>query len=173
MPRNRPASRSCHPAPRLDQKSSRSSFLRVLRVFYVDGALYCYFPGWHLYPDDLLETQSIKDIDRVLAYSPRHLIQRIVNQGGVFTAHPRPSQPLGEAIVEQAEKYHFDPDTVDHFVKITIAADAKPEMLDVLDRYGISYVSLFPDLDGLSRHVNRHTLRNIGEKINRRSLNSQ
>lgn len=133
----------------------------------VDGALYCYFPGWHLNPDSYLRNKGINDNDMVLAYSPRHLIPRIVNQGGVFTAHPRPSQPLGEAIVEQAENFHADPATVDKLVQVIITAEAKSNLLNDLDRYGVSYVSLFPDLDGLSRHINRHTLRNISDKLSR------
>ena len=44
-------------------------------------------------------------------------------------------------------------------VELAIPAALKSEILIMLDDYGINRVTLFPDLDGLSQHINWETVR--------------
>jgi hypothetical protein len=37
--------------------------------------------------------------------------------------------------------------------KIIIPAELKLEIIHMLNQYGINYLNLFPDLEGLSRHL--------------------
>ena len=39
-------------------------------------------------------------------------------------------------------------------VAICIPAATKPALMETLNTYGINVVALFPDLDGLSKHIN-------------------
>ena len=47
----------------------------------------------------------------------------------------------------------------DSLVKVLIPAGLKQDILRMLDAYGVSRVTLFPDLDGLSGYVNWETQR--------------
>src|SRR5262249_39685681 len=69
-------------------------------------------------------------------------IPRITSQEGVFTCHPKPAEP-------------FDPGHGEFGrVRIVIPASSKATVLADLDALGVNEVSLFPDLDGLCRHMN-------------------
>jgi hypothetical protein len=111
-----------------------------------DGALYCYFPQLYV------ETQvgKLESIDRVAAYRPRALALRLVRQAGLFTYHPKPNAPLTPA---QVSTPFEGPD----LRAICIPAETKLLLLETLDIYGINQVNLFPDLDGLSKHLNWKT----------------
>jgi hypothetical protein len=117
-----------------------------------DGALYCYFPEAYLNP----ETATLEDFDALAAYLPRGIASRIVQQSAVFTYHPKPTEPLRSVALTQ-------PAIDDNLLQIVISAASKPSLLQTLEDYGVNEALLFPDLDGLSRHVNRAT-RSILEK---------
>lgn len=91
----------------------------------------------------LTEINSIKmpdpfAVDTVMKYVPRHITRRITVQAGLFTIHPEPNEP-----------YH-NPDAVD---KIIIRNGARRELKKTLYWYGIHSSTLFPDLDGLAKHI--------------------
>lgn len=81
-------------------------------------------------------------IDEVYVLRPTHLSARIVGQSSYFTAHPIPLRP-------------FDPqkDTGEELVKIVIPRRVRPKIRAELDRFGVNYATLFPDLDGIARHI--------------------
>jgi hypothetical protein len=116
----------------------------------VDGVLYCYFP--QLYID--IKVAELENIDCVAAYRPRALTLRLVRQAGMFTYHPLASVPLTPGPLSA-------PLVGEDLVAIRIASEMKTSLRETLDIYGINEVSLFPDLDGLSRHVNWETRRQI------------
>lgn len=76
-------------------------------------------------------------IDEVSIYRPRHLNARISAQRSVFTIHPDPTLPLRD-------------DRLRHW---TVSQSACRELKLTLDSCAVNYATLFPDLQGLARHV--------------------
>lgn len=111
----------------------------------VDGAVYCYTPELHVNTDARLDLDIVGG-----GFMPRAIAPRILNQRGVFTVHGPP-----DAEVVAAKHPVFE--DRESLVRVEIPAAVKPEVLAQLDDYGINHVTLFPDLDGLSRHVNWET----------------
>ena len=74
-------------------------------------------------------------VDRFL---PRHVSPRIIAQNGVFTSHP---------------DVKVDLRTIPAVVRITIKHEFRRSLKAMLYKYGIHRASLFPDLDGLSKHI--------------------
>jgi hypothetical protein len=70
-------------------------------------------------------------------FIPRHVTRRITAQTGLFTIHPEPKVPFKDPAIDRLiskRKYRKD-------------------LKHTLFRYGIHRGSLFPDLDGLCRHI--------------------
>ena len=67
---------------------------------------------------------------------------RVSNQQGHFTVHCPPRIELNE---ETSEGNRIE--------KIVVAADYKEGFVFELNFYGINYMTIFPDLDGVSRHL--------------------
>jgi hypothetical protein len=78
-------------------------------------------------------------IDTVIRYVPRMVTSRLRAQQGIFTVHPNPRD---EFIPHEGECFH-----------ITIPYDCRKHLKDSLYRHGIHEETLFPDLDGLARHI--------------------
>lgn len=110
----------------------------------LDGALYCYQPTSYIDSNHAFRT----DDDYVSAYRPRAVTSRIVNQSGSFTCHGHPNKPLKS---EQIPKIHTPAQSL---TKMFIRKDKKLLFRHMLDICGVNQVALFPDLDGLSRHIN-------------------
>jgi len=104
-----------------------------------DAHLYC------LRADKIYEkTEASPFKAKTLAkYKPHTVASRIVRQGGLFTIHPEPSIPLTEA---KSAK-----DTLE---LIIIDSEFRKQLPFELSHYGINHSSIFPDLDGLSEHIN-------------------
>ena len=77
-------------------------------------------------------------IDRVVRLSPTVTTQRLAAQAGFFTAHPPPFTALEE---------------LEALDRIVIASEAAYPILRQLSVYGLHRESMFPDLDGLARHI--------------------
>ena len=85
--------------------------------------------------------------NQVFRFSPRSVVQRIVRQGGIFTIHFPPSCSLDEQLPRG-----------DKLEKIIIDKEYQKQFSIDLSHYGINKMSLFPDLDGLSKHINWSSL---------------
>lgn len=86
--------------------------------------------------------QSPFSVADLLKYRPRHVTRRITAQRGLFTVHPRPTEPL--ALVHSGEsRVH----------RVIIESRFKRKLRWNLDQFGISQTALFPDLDGLASHM--------------------
>lgn len=70
-------------------------------------------------------------------FIPAHVTRRITAQAGLFTIHPDPAEEF------QNPKISI----------IALAKEARRKLKYDLYRYGIHRASLFPDLDGLSQHI--------------------
>src|SRR6266496_1174987 len=123
----------------------------------LDGALYCFSPCCFI-------TEQHRDLpgEKYLGlYKPRSISPRILNQSGAFTYHPYPAKPFME--------YPQEFDGVEAVLfRLTIKKERKTNLLRQLNLYGINHVTLFPDLDGLSRYINWET-QGIIEGRHRRS----
>lgn len=89
------------------------------------------------------EGSSPADIKGIAVYRPTAIVDRIVRQGGVFTIHG----PANLALEQ-------NPNPDDKLEAIVIPAAHRRELLHDLAHYQIHALSLFPDLEGLSRYMN-------------------
>lgn len=103
-----------------------------------DGALYCY------YLDKVRinhEDYSPFEIDIIGLYTPNAIVPRIGNQYGYFSIHPQPTEPLDSkncnGILE----------------KIIIPKELKKGLVHRINHYGVNYLTIYPDLEGLSKHL--------------------
>ncbi len=70
-------------------------------------------------------------------FIPNHITPRITAQTGLFTIHPNPREPLNSENIQ----------------RWIIPSDSRKALKHALYKYGIHRASLFPDLDGLSKHI--------------------
>jgi hypothetical protein len=84
---------------------------------------------------------------KVYRVLPRSVAQRIVRQGGIFTIHFPASCSLDDCLPKG-----------DKLEKIVIDKEYQKQFSIDLSHYGINKMSLFPDLDGLSKHINWSSL---------------
>ncbi len=75
--------------------------------------------------------------------APSSVAPRIGRQGGIFTVHGPPTRDLQECLPRR-----------DKLEKIIIEPSCKKEFAIQLSHYGVNRLSMFPDLDGLSAHIN-------------------
>jgi len=76
-------------------------------------------------------------LNETIRYVPRIVTPRLRAQHGVFTVHPKPRD-------------EFKPE---EYVRIKIPNNKRKRLKDSLFRHGIHEEVLFPDLDGLARHI--------------------
>ena len=73
---------------------------------------------------------------------PKGIAQRLIRQGGVFTYHHDRSKPFNEVILKE-----------DELEKIIIDKSYRSELIYELDKYCINDMTLFPDIDGLTKYM--------------------
>jgi hypothetical protein len=79
---------------------------------------------------------------QVALLRPAHATRRVVAQNGVFTVHPRPDKVFSNAGLK----------------RYLIKEECTIDLMVTLDCYGINCASLFPDLDGVAKHINQDHL---------------
>lgn len=77
-------------------------------------------------------------INKVIRYVPRFVTPRLRAQHGIFTVHPKPTE-------------EFKPEGT--CVRIRIPHNDRKSLKDSLFRHGIHEEVLYPDIDGLARHI--------------------
>jgi hypothetical protein len=90
--------------------------------------------------DKFVDDEKVKPFlirSEILFYQPITSIERLANQYGYFSVHKNPSRPFED----------------ENLIKIIIPKKMKTELTDMLNQYGINFLSLFPDLEGLSKHL--------------------
>jgi hypothetical protein len=87
---------------------------------------------------DFVEFSDPFDRPEVERFVPRHVSPRIIAQTGIFTSHPDPDADF------RSDK---------RVVTLIIPAATRRKMKHILYRYGIHRASLFPDLDGVTKHI--------------------
>jgi len=113
-------------------------FFAVIDNHQKDGALYVYKPKFYITD----EKKMPFDLDTEIGlFQPTTSSNRLANQYGYFTIHKNPGTAL-------------DDTTKDGYLeKLIIPVNLKLELTHMLNQYGINYLTLFPDLEGLSRHL--------------------
>lgn len=103
-----------------------------------DGALFIYKPNKYIDHD---KKGPFELVTPIAFYQPNSATNRIANQLGYFSIHKDPNNPLTDK-------------TKDGYLeKLIIPAKIKSDLVHMLNQYGINYLALFPDLEGLSKHL--------------------
>lgn len=99
-----------------------------------DSVLYIYEPK-----EKVLLEQDFDPfkINRVRRFVPKYWSSRLVAQSGLFTCHPFPKRP-------------FNPDGLH---RVLIRHAVRKDIKLALHNLGVNFGSLFPDLDGIAKHV--------------------
>lgn len=84
--------------------------------------------------DEQLDPFSINEVVR---YVPKHWDKRIIAQGGLFTVHHKPYENWQHENLSQ----------------ILIHKDIRRQIKKSLNRFGIHPGSIYPDLDGIAKHI--------------------
>ena len=119
-----------------------------------DGCIYCISPFRE--PVLRVNLANLATGRSVLAYVPPAISPRILNQVGAFTEHSPPNLDLLSA-TEEETRHKIE------IVRFRIPASSKTNIQIGLNQLGISRATLFPDLDGLSAHINAETSRLVAE----------
>ena len=113
-----------------------------------DGLVYAYRGRKTINPSiDVFASQG-----EVGLYFPRPFAQRILAQCALFTVHPKPNMVLTPSTLSLSGRNGAR--SVPSLVEIQIPSSAKKTIQRELHDYGITHMSLFPDLDGASAFVN-------------------
>jgi hypothetical protein len=97
------------------------------------------FKAFHYLDTAVKKPNEFKGVIRIF---PRGIAARIARQGGAFTYHNSPDLAL-EGALEKANE----------LIRIVISKKYRKEMIYELDKYCINQMTLFPDLDRLSRYL--------------------
>lgn len=91
---------------------------------------------------DVIKTceEHLQSVSRLARFLPSAYSNRIAAQSGLFTYHPEPNIPM-------------ESENGDLFA-VEISFEQKRQFLLDLNFFGINEASVFPDADGVSRHLN-------------------
>lgn len=118
-----------------------AAFFACCDNFESDAKIIAYFPTQYIYLDEDMCPVEIKN---VVAIQPKAVADRLKSQSGCFTYHEKEEFKI--------EDQYFEPGQHKTLYEWIIPAEHKVEILKMLDRLSINYRTLFPDLDGLSKH---------------------
>jgi len=118
-----------------------AAFFACSDNFSHDAKIIAYFPTQYIYLDEAISPVEIK---QVVAYQPKPVANRLKSQSGCFTYHKEKNFQIRDEFFEAGNHR-----TLKEWI---IPAKNKVTILKMLDRLSINYRTLFPDLDGLSKH---------------------
>lgn len=95
---------------------------------------------------------ALGELKGVFGFIPNSIAPRVISQKGFFSVHCDARQ---EIEIKPARLFQGKP----NLIRVVIPAKLKSEVMSMLDNYGIDRSVLFPDLDGLSAHINSKTLK--------------
>lgn len=102
-----------------------------------DGAVFIFPPEGYV----RTENNPFELKTDILFYQPVTSNERLANQYGYFSIHKNPR----EAFIKTS-KYG-------ELIKVIIPSELKKDLILMLNQYGINFLTLFPDLEGLSKHL--------------------
>lgn len=117
-------------------------FFSVIDDHDKDGVVYAHHAESYINEETtILFSNTFK---KNVRYWPNAVSTRITNQFGCFTYHFDPKEEMSEL------------NSFGELEKITISKELKKELTFTLNQYGINYLTIYPDLEGLSRHLAWH-----------------
>jgi hypothetical protein len=106
----------------------------------VDGAIFAYRSKNQVTIPNLANPFNLTE-GTVTLLQPNSSHSRLINQFGYFTIHTGPMTELEQDF------------SVENFDKIIIPSFLKKELIFLVNQLGVNNMTIFPDLDGLSRHL--------------------
>ncbi len=103
-----------------------------------DGAVFIFPPRNYVLPEDGAPFDQKSEI---LFYQPITSNERMANQFGYFSVHKHPEREFNMV------------STIGELEKIIVPSNLKKVLILMLNQYGINFLTLFPDLEGLSKHL--------------------
>ncbi|HYA42122.1 MAG TPA: FRG domain-containing protein [Syntrophobacteraceae bacterium] len=117
----------------------------------LDSFVYCfceYVPSnRHIEIDDDFMPENPFGIDRIYIYRPPHFSPRIAVQSSIFTVHAADCH--GEKNSLQGDRFRRIQ------MKMRIPSEDRAKIRGHLRRLGFHRASLFPDLDGVAKHIEK------------------
>ncbi len=104
-----------------------------------DGALFIIRTDGNIINESDFTPFNIDKEIRII--QPTTTTSRIANQLGYFTVHKNPKEEMTK------ENYNG------FLEKYIIKAELKEELIFMLNQFGVNYLSIYPDLEGLSKHL--------------------
>lgn len=111
-----------------------AAYFAVAECHEGDSAIYSFQSTSYLQLDKHTDPFKVSRIARVI---PSHVSTRISVQAGLFTVHPEPSTPFSSPSVK----------------KLIVPKTSRRSLKRELSKLGVDRASLFPDLDGIARHI--------------------
>lgn len=122
-----------------------AAFFAVRDYIDKDAAIYALHKSFYITSDHEDSKNPFHNYDKIYKFKPSGITQRLTRQHGIFTVHNPPNKDLKENICED--------ETLE---KIIIKKEYKKELLFELSFLGVNDMTIFPDLDGLSTHIDWH-----------------
>lgn len=116
-----------------------------------DGIIYIFEPPEKFVTEET-SISHLKAENGIYGYMPKAISPRILSQRGLFTVHCDAS-----SVIQSTTSRWFDDKA--SLYSVIIPASIKANLIAHLSDYGIDKSFLFPDLDGLSEHINFETLK--------------
>jgi len=111
-----------------------AAYFAVRSEFDGDSSIYCFQHNRKLNVDKYPNPFEYSTVNK---FVPNHITNRIIAQAGLFTIHPKPQDS-------------FESDKVE---KLIIKNNYRKKLKNILYKYNIHEFSMFPNLDGLSKHI--------------------
>jgi len=111
------------------------------------GVIWVFRPASDDIVSDIRQAESPFQGGRTKVFEPRHVTARVVVQHGAFTVHKYLPEKKRFIPLEKNTRQK------DRLEKIEVPSRYFADLRYQLDRCGLHDASLFPDLDGLSRHI--------------------
>jgi len=112
-----------------------------------NGVVWCYQVGQDAALDEREKDDlSPFNIPKIRVFNPPHINPRITSQQGLFTVHPLKGSGALDLLESQSRSRLS-------LIKVLIHKDHKPTLRQQLSELGVNAASIFPDLDGLSSHL--------------------
>ncbi len=118
-----------------------AAFFATSENFDKDGSIWVAKPKGNLFKQSTNPFQL--PVSKIQFYQPTSPINRAINQFSYFSIHNPPSLELTENNTEL--ECELD--------QIIIPKEIKKEVQFILNHYGINYLTIYPDLEGLSKHI--------------------
>lgn len=105
--------------------------------------------GFNVPPKDIINAYESVDpfqAESTKIFKPNHIIKRISAQFAWFTIHKQNSE-------NKFIPFEHNPEYSDRIFKIKIDKSCFPECKKRLHNFGINSATMYPDIDGLAKHV--------------------